>query len=250
METLLYISAGVCTLAYVFLVIKSIRISEQNSIRRIMPGIVVITEKVYFMWNYHDSFFFPDIWSADPRNGRESDNRLLRIMNIGKGPAKDIQISWDFDVLTLANLIMESDKDNLLTIKYFQNHIKISFHTEVKSCSSFHEIEAMAFSEIPVGSMDYLLPVYVIKEYRRIFVPRMYLTLVALLYYIRHLNKIIKPFDSGRIPACMLSVTYSDIEDNHYHSRYAVSFKDIRTSEEEPADNNIFLNAMLEAKKI
>lgn len=245
MEPLSIILVSISLIAYSFLIMLSMLAMKQRQRREIMPDIILIPGRVYFCWDYKKGFLFPDLWTANPRERFERDNRSLKGVNIGKGPAKNIHIRWDFDILGFANLIMKNDKDRLLRIKHSHDHICIDFLFPKDKYPAFPEKYSMAFSEIPKGEIAYLLPVNILESQEKIFVPKMYLTLIALLFYLRYLNKISGDINRIKIPVCKLFLDYGDIEGGFYQARYSIGLREIELISGDPAPNALFINAML-----
>lgn len=243
MEPISIILVSISLMAYSFLIMLSMLTVKQRQRREIMPDIILIPGRVYFYWNYKNGFLFPDLWTANPKERFEPDNRLLKGINIGKGPAKNIHIRWDFDIMGFANLIMENDKDRLLRIKHSKDHIGIDFLFPKDKYPAFPEKYSMAFSEKPDGEIAYLLPVNIMKNQEKIFVPKMYLTLIALLFYLRHLNQAFGDFNHAKIPVCKLFLDYGDIEGGFYQTRYSVGLREIEHFSGDTGPNTLFFSA-------
>jgi hypothetical protein len=249
MEPLSIILLSISLIAYSFLIMLSIQAVKRRQRREIMPDIILIPGRIYFFWNYKNGFLFPDIWTANPRGRLEPDNRMLPCINIGQGTAKNICIWWDFNISGFSNLIIENDRDRLIRIKHIKDHICIDMLFPKNKYPAFPENYSIAFSEKPYGEIAYLLPVNISKNQEKIFLPKTYLTLLALLHYIRHLNQSSGNIDPLKIPLCQLSLEYDDIEDATYQAKYSVGLRDIEHYSEDPGPNRLFFSAVFEINR-
>lgn len=225
---------------FLWLALIVIRSAECRSRRNILPDLMLIPGKVFVFWSFRQNFLFPDIWTDDLRKNMEEEYSILRCINLGLGAAKNIVITWDFDIEKTCRLVMERDKEKLLRIKHIQNHLCIDLHFPREKYPQMPEHHSIAFSELNVFEMPYLLPAGINRNQQRLSLSRTYLTLASLLLFIGYRDK---------IPPCHLLLEYEDIEGFSYQARYEVNFKDFRFCKEEPGPNVLFCNAEMFIKE-
>ncbi len=242
MDNFLIILFSLFSSVFFLLTVLILRVANRRQKQKIMPDILLIPGKVYLFWNFRQGFLFPDIWMDNPRGRMEEDNWILRCLNIGHGTAKNICLFWDYDIVELSRLIMENDRNKFLKIKHSMNYLCIDIMFPREKYPELPEHCSIGINDHEEPEITYLLPAGINKTHQRMPVPKSYLTLVSLLYFIRHLNK-----DSGniegKVPLCRLVLEYDDIENRAYRSSYSVGFRNIKYSQEEPGPNVLFCRA-------
>jgi len=223
---------------FLWLGLIALKAFERRSRREIRPDILLVPTKVYLFWNDRQGFLFPDIWADSQRRNIDDGNLILFCLNLGQGAARNISFAWDYDVAGLCQKIMERDREKVLRIKHFNDHLCIDFHFRRERYPQLPEHCSIAFSERNELEIPYLLHAGICKGHQRVPLPKKYLTLVSLLHFIGHSEKA-----SCEVSLCHLLLEYQDIEGFFYRFKYAIGFRDWKYCREEPGPNVLFGSA-------
>jgi len=162
---------------------------------------------------------------------------LYKVENLGFGPAKNIKLTWSFDIAKALNLIETEFPEDL----YFSQHKPLKyFFLNKRNDDDFHL--SLTNEKIHIHNIDYIPPIN-IKEHKHSHVIPKDILVAHFLYYVLK-NKLTKKinensFGCGKFdefPKVKLRIDYFDLNKKKYTQKYCFKTSIVTTQVDKELD--------------
>ncbi|MDR6554663.1 hypothetical protein [Paenibacillus qinlingensis] len=171
---------------------------QREEIQKSTIPVILIKEASFAAFKGKNSSYLLK-WSNNRSD--ESADFKLEFFNIGLGAAKNIQLSWSYDVQSLIDRIHKNNNANVYRLTYDSKTQRIEINSTNHSYYFLRDLEYKT---------DYILPVNVINESTKIELPSSYLLFCSVLLDV---------FDNEEAmnwPLLNLKINYRDVVGNQY----------------------------------
>ncbi|MCD8525847.1 MAG: hypothetical protein LRY62_01380 [Alphaproteobacteria bacterium] len=156
---------------------------------------------VFCDWVINDSKYEEDV-------ELKSSDLEISLFNLGNGAAKDIHLTWDFDLDPFVKKLNLLNKENKTGIGIEKLDSFLEFKDNDESVAMVNVRPNLEKHE------DYLLPASIEQNGLKVSIPSAYTWLVSNYFYIRF--KVLSKDLDPSIPSLKLKIEYSDIANNRY----------------------------------
>jgi hypothetical protein len=233
----LFASIGACASAVAtLLTVRQIAKQREASFR---PELVV--PRVIISCRATDSSGIPHYWSAEDSfsaGDKPKSQFKLPIRNIGFGAAKNVVLTWKFDLEAAVKLVNDLAQRSLAASHFSIENEALMFET------SNGNAQASFWKNQRSTTLDHVLPVSYRADGEYVVLPHAYIFVVsALFYYALKLGQ--QTYD--QMPQLFLEVCCSDIGEIEHRTRFRIDFTFV-SGRHHP--DRLEMEAILETKKL
>lgn len=209
MNTTDLISLSTSVAAFITSGIALFNVIELNKQRKqsLIPEIIFNDSS--FNIYYGQSSTIPLRWLSVNKSNNETGEFTFECFNIGLGSAKNIKLSWSYDINSVIEIIHKNNNENVYRIDYNGDDqlIKITMKNGAMSATKF-DLQS---------KKEYILPASIDKESTKFKLPMSYHYLCSIL-----LDLVFDQTDTDKIslfckwPTLGLDIQYEDVAGNKY----------------------------------
>jgi|GEM_PF-3548570 len=213
--------AALITAIATLLTINEMRKQRKSSL---IPELTFPKNHFFIYW-FNPNKGVPLFWSKNEIEKPEKDvhsapstksyfNVKIECFNVGFGVAKEVEISWDFDIKNFINVLKELDDGNKFKFALSEDAY-LRIHSSDLDYLSILNRENFEPSEI-----RYLLPAQMVKEPTLLRIPSEYITLYSIYIYLLILTE---TQQKENIPSLNVSLTFKDLESETYTNKFELT---------------------------
>lgn len=141
----------------------------------------------------------------------------LRCFNVGFGTAKEVSLSWEFDVLEFANLITKTDSE--IDIKVWKEKFGVEIESEKLKIKKMHMDGQLS------QKIHHVMPVSISDQPLSVLIPPMYMDLYSIYIY-SNIKRMQSETEESKIssyeepPVLKLSMSFNDIEGKTHNQKF------------------------------
>ena len=211
------------------------------------PEIVFVRNVIFGYWKQYKSILLPVNWSEKEIESatlyftNKPIGCILRLFNIGVGPAVDIKAEWEFDVKMLASDIKEYCYKHTIPIivQHPDTEVERGDYDDIRIDIDGQE-EAIYLPKDFISTVEYLLPASVDSKGLEVRIPKSIQILLSIAC-----NYNIYSYGMGK---AKLRVTYKDIGNETYSKEFPMKISFIRRQDTNIEDNCIALQINFEVE--
>lgn len=230
------VAALLTALATLFIVFEM----RRQRLSAFQPEFAIIQSDLH-VWRSKHNFFQITMDDDEPELFNEMMRVALKIVNVGLGAAKAIQVQWDFDILNFINTIKSYDHDDEFNIVFEDEHLSIS-NTEKKDLSVI-----CSHGEQFIEKLPYILPATVELTPRTLALPSSYLSLLKVWTDLSCNN--LASNDSRPsfqdIPDLIVKISYKDIGKTLRKRSFKIKLGPFKLLGHKPKEDDSFLECMV-----